>query len=286
MKRILIAALLFTAALACKKRDEAPVEPPPAPKPAVMQTKADDSQKKLATPQPSVTLAAGAPIPANGVALWLQGDDARAGKVAAWANPLVANVTATAASAAEQPEAVAGALNGHTVIRFDGDKNMLMTNIDISPARMPEATIIAVFSSKADAPTPLRKLYGDDNGAYDRAAGIDNRAEGKNYTLFTGKGVEGDFQLEKEKPYLTVDQLGAKDVSTWVNGHATLARVETDYGEALPNMYIGGTGTSYHEPWMGDVAEIIVYARALTDQERTQVEDYLAHKYALTLQRP
>jgi len=285
MKRALIAALLLVAVFACKKKEEAPVVETPAPPPPA-KTQPTETQKPPVTPQQTVTLAAGAPIPASGVALWLQGDDAKAGKLASWSNPLVANVTAATTDPAEQPEVVANVLNGHAVVRFDGEKNMLKTNIDISPARMPEATIIAVFNSKTDTPTPLRKLYGDDNGSYDRAAGLDNRAEGKNYTLFTGNGVEGDFQLEKDKPYLTVDQFGAKDVSTWVNGRVELAKVETGYEEALPNLYIGGTGTSYHEPWMGDVAEIIVYARALTDQERAQVEDYLAHKYALTLQRP
>jgi hypothetical protein len=56
--------------------------------------------------------------------------------------------------------------------------------------------------------------------------------------------------------------------------------------DALPNLYIGGTGTSYHEPWQGDLAELIVYARILSDQERMQVEDYLAKKYGITIARP
>jgi hypothetical protein len=56
-------------------------------------------------------------------------------------------------------------------------------------------------------------------------------------------------------------------------------------GEALPNLYIGGTGTVYHEPWQGDLAEFIVYARVLSDRERMQVEDYLAKKYGVTVAR-
>ena len=156
-------------------------------------------------PQPTVTLAAGAPIPAQGVALWLAADDAQPGKLASWTNSAVAGVSATAAKPEEQPEVVAKALNGHNVVRFDGDQNMLMTNVDISPARMPEATIFAVFNSKTEAKEPLRKLYGDDNGGYDRAAGLDGRAE-KNYTVFTGNGVSGYFDLKANETYLTADQ--------------------------------------------------------------------------------
>ena len=35
------------------------------------------------------------------------------------------------------------------------------------------------------------------------------------------------------------------------------------------------------EPWLGDLAELIVYDRALTETERKQVEDYLNAKYRL-----
>ena len=77
--------------------------------------------------------------------------------------------------------------------------------------------------------------------------------------------------------------------STEGNGKKMLDKVAATWGanpeDALPNLYIGGTGTSYHEPWQGDLAEIIVYARMLSDQERMQVEDYLAKKYGVALAR-
>lgn len=283
-RKLIAAALCLAAVIACRKKEEP--APAPAPPPAAATTETQPAPKPV-TPQATVMLAGTTPIPAQGVALWLVGDDAKAGeKLTEWTNAQVPGVKAEVAEASQPPLVVANAINGHAAVRFDGDQTMLMTNIDISPARMPEATVIAVFNSQTDAPTPLRKLYGDDNGSYDRAAGIDNRGEGKNYTVFTGKAVEGDFQLEKEKPYLTVDQFAVKDVSTWVNGHATLSKVETEYSEALPNLYIGGSGTSYHEMWQGDVAEIIVYGRLLNDQERTQVEDYLAKKYGVAITRP
>jgi hypothetical protein len=50
-------------------------------------------------------------------------------------------------------------------------------------------------------------------------------------------------------------------------------------------MYLGGTGTVFSEYWSGDLAEIIVYARKLSDAERVQVEDYLAQKYGVVMTR-
>lgn len=284
-KKLIAISLCLAALIACKKKEEAPAPPPP---PAATQTQ---PPAKPAPPpqQPTVTLAAGSPIPANGVGLWLVADDAKPsadGKLASWSNSAVAGIIAAADKPELQPVVVPNAVNGHAVVRFDGDQNMLKTNVDISPARMPEATVFAVFNSKTDAAGPLRKLYGDDDGGYDRAAGLDTRgSEGKNYTVFTGGGVQGYFALKANETYVTADQFTKTDFSGWVDGKATLTKVPGTWGEALPNLYIGGTGTSYHEPWQGDLAEIIVYGRVLTDQERMQVEDYLGKKYGVTMTR-
>src|SRR5437660_2147007 len=151
-KKLITLALCLFLVAACKKKEE----PPPAPA-ANTATKAPAPAPApvSAAPQPTVTLAAGAPIPAQGVALWLAADDAQPGKLSSWTNSAVAGVTATAAKPEEQPEVVANALNGHNVVRFDGEQNMLMTNVDIGVGRMPEATLFAVFNSKSDAKEPL-----------------------------------------------------------------------------------------------------------------------------------
>lgn len=288
-KTLLVLALsMATVTLGCKKefKFEASTET------TATQTAAPAPAEVPATPGPAatVTLSADAPIPAAGVALWLVADDAKAaadGRLAAWSNDAVPGVTATAEKGEEQPAVVPDAIGGHAAIRFDGVHNMLKTSIDISPAAMPEATIIAVFNSATEATDPKRKLYGDDSGGFDRAVGLDDRAgEETNYTLFTGRGVEGYFALKANTPYLTVDRYTADSFFGWVNGAPLLTNVAGGWQEALPNFYIGGTGTNYNEFWQGDIAEMIVYARVLTDAERIQVEDYLAKKYGLTLARP
>jgi hypothetical protein len=285
-KKLIALSLCLAALIACKKKEEAPLAPP---QPVATQAQpATTTTVSPVTPQPTVTLAAGAPIPAAGIGLWLVADDAKPGadgKVASWSNAAVAGVTATADKPELQPSVVASALNGHAVVRFDGERNMLMTNVDISPARMPEATVFAAFNSKAEASSPLRKLYGDDNGGYDRAVGLDSRGGDKNYTVFTGGGVQGYFTLKANETYVTADQFTKTEFSGWVDGKATLTKVAGSWGDALPNLYIGGTGTSYNEPWQGDLAEIVVYGRVLTDQERMQVEDYLGKKYGVAMTR-
>src|SRR5436190_11359474 len=134
MQKKLIALALCLLLAACKKKEEPTAAPPPAP--AAETATHETAAPPPATPQPTVTLAAGAPIPAPGVALWLVADDAQPGKLASWTNSAGAGVTPTAEKPEEQPEVVAKALNGHNVVRFDGQQNMLVTSVDISPARM------------------------------------------------------------------------------------------------------------------------------------------------------
>lgn len=286
MRRVVGIALTL-ALFGCDKQEE--TAPPPQP---VTQTKQAPAPAPVVQPQTAATLPAGSPIPANGVLLWLNGDDALTsatnGKVQTWQNAAVPNVTAKSAKPEQSPAAAANALNGHATVQFDGTDQMLMTSIDISPSRMPEGTVITVFRSKTADKSPLRKVYGDDNGGYDRAVGLDDRGD-KNFTLFTGSGVQGYFNLEVDKPYIVVDEYSPKEFSGWVDGYTALSKIEGSWGDkpedALPNMYLGGTGTSYSEYWNGDIAEVIVYDRKLTDAERTQVEDYLAKKYGITLTR-
>jgi hypothetical protein len=194
-----------------------------------------------------------------------------------------------ATSPNEQPTAEENTIGGMPSIHFDGAANMLEANLNIDPVASPELTVISVFSSETDATSTLRKLYGADDGGYDRAAGLDNRAsDGNNYTVFGGSaGVIGIVKLAANTPYLTVDRYDQtkKLLNVWVNGAPAKQNVPIDHGTSLTKFYIGGSGTAYHEPWLGSVAEMLVYRRVLTDDERKKVEDYLAGKYALKLTR-
>jgi len=284
MKRI---AILLLLAAACRKPAETPVTTSSAPPPPAAETTTTAAKY---VPPPDVN-AANAPVPTSGLSLWLRADSGVTsgadGKVSAWAvegSP----VKAEAKAPEQQPTLAQNAIGGKPAIHFDGGTQILEANIDIDPAASPELTVISVFTSETDASTPLRKLYGADDGGYDRAAGLDDRGEAMNYTIFGGGGgVIGIMKLAANTPYLTVDSYDQpkKKLNVWINGAPVKQNVDVDHGAALDKFYIGGTGTVYHEPWFGNVAEMLVYHRVLTDEERKKVEDYLAAKYGLKLTR-
>lgn len=287
MKRTAILAVLLVFA-ACKKPEAPATSSEPAPAPAAQ---TDTTATKAPYVPPADVSAANAPVPTGGLSLWLRADSGVTfgadGKVSAWALE-GSSVKATAAAPEQQPTLAQNAIGGKPAVHFDGGTQMLEANLDIDPAASPELTVISVFTSETDAPTPLRKLYGADDGGYDRAAGLDDRGDGTNYTVFGGgAGVVPIVKLAANTPYLTVDSYDQpkKMLNVWVNGAPAKQNQQIDHGAALDKFYIGGTGTVYHEPWLGNVAEMLVYRRILTDDERKKIEDYLAGKYSLKLTR-
>jgi hypothetical protein len=290
MKRTAIFAVLLALA-ACRKPAEAPATTSSEPvAPPAAETTATTATTAAYVPPPDVSVA-NAPVPTSGLSLWLRADSGVTagadGKVSSWAVE-GSSVKAVADSPEKQPNVVQNAIGGKPAIHFDGGANVLEANIDIDPAVSPELMVISVFTSETDKPSPLRKLYGADDGGYDRAAGLDDRAEGMNYTVFGGSGgVVGILKLAANTPYLTVDSYDQpkKLLNVWVNGAPAKQNFAIDHGACLPKFYIGSTGPVYHEPWLGNVAEMLVYRRILTDDERKKVEDYLAAKYGLKLTR-
>jgi hypothetical protein len=290
MKRtIILFAVAAALVLGCKKKEEQPPPPPPATTSSAATT-TTAAAPAVTNTVPDVTVAS-APVPTKGLELWLRagyGVTAGAtGKVTSWAvegSPLKASAT----TAEESPSIAAAAINGKPAVRFDGQSNMLEVPMSIDTKVSPELTVISVWQSATAEKSRLRKLYGADDGGYDRAAGIDDRAaDGSNYTVFGGNaGVVGIFTFTANTPYITVENYDVKKLNTWVDGAPAKTGVDTEYGDMPPHFFIGGTGRVYHEPWMGDLAEMLVYKRTLTDDERKKVEDYLAAKYGVKVTRP
>ncbi|HJT16186.1 MAG TPA: hypothetical protein VJ853_02300 [Thermoanaerobaculia bacterium] len=265
MKRALLLLLL----IACSKKEQ----PVPAPGSPIEPVPVGKTAAKSDSPLPgSDAHPVDWSIPPRGVVLWLVGDDAKAefgGALDAWTNEYLPTAKATADRPEKQPSVIPNAINQHSVIRFDGINNVMDTTVDIGPQRMPDATIFAVFSSRSDS--GAGKIYSDDM----RGAGLN---QGR-YSVFAGGKTSSVFKLQMNTVYVTEEQFTKTDVSAWANGKQMLDKVAAAYDtETPPKMSIG-------KAWYGDIAEIIVYSRLLSDLERMQIEDYLGKKYGVEMPR-
>jgi hypothetical protein len=229
-------------------------------------------------------------VPAHGLLLWLRAgsgvETASNQAVTGWASA-VGSLVAVPNGRTQQPVLLAEGLGGHPAVRFDGENDELVADLNINPSVHPGLTIVSLFVSDVALGDPKRKVYGADDGGYDRAAGLDYRASnGMNYTVFGGgDGVVGYFRLEATDPYLTVDNYRSGAFSGWVNGSLVLDRRVVTNGEGPPVLYVGGSGTEFSEPWQGTISEVLVFGTTLSESARNCVEDYLANTYGLTLSR-
>jgi hypothetical protein len=222
-----------------------------------------------------------AAVPRPGLQAWLAADQGvvadASGKVSRWTDQSGTTRDATQTNAAAQPTLRANAINGKPGLYFDGTDDALSVAVDINPATTPNLTVVTVFASATNA-TTLRKVYSNDDGGYDRTAGLDNRA-GTNYAIYAGSGVRDFFTLSANTAYQTTDAWTPTQFTGRVNGrNVTTQPVTATTG--LSRLTIGSNPT-YGEYWMGPIAEILVYNRLLSAAEQSQVESYLAAKYRI-----
>src|SRR5690606_35514296 len=106
-----------------------------------------------------------------------------------------------------------------------------------------------------------------------------------------GAGAVGQKNLRRgESPFLGWQRLavssavGDEGVRLFVDGQPEGTRARTESTMAADRLVLGGRYTGglegVHFLFAGEIAEVIVYDRVLTDDERARVDAYLAAKYA------
>jgi hypothetical protein len=170
----------------------------------------------------------------------------------------------TQTNGAAVPRLVPNVVNGLPVMRFDGGDTVRFTT-RLTAVR---TVFWVVSTAEVSGGSPAnRGLLADD---------------GASYAWRGGYGSPGTI-------WDPSSSAAVKDGLTSVNGVA-VAGTTTPRPTSLSVVSVVTTGNSsavkfgesYNAaPWLGDLAELIVYDRALTEAERKQVEDYLNAKYRL-----
>jgi hypothetical protein len=201
-----------------------------------------------------------------GLALWVRADagveaDA-AGRVNTWrdqsgkANDLVQGVLAG------QPVLVADAPNG-PVLRFDGQNDVLQFT-----TRLDRSIGTAFLVLDGDAGPAQRWLLGDVDTSH-----ID---------FFPGNGT---LWRSDASP-------AVRNGETWLNrarvdGTTTPRPATLSVLAVVPTSPVSADRLGAHAypywgvPWLGDIAELVIYDHALSPAERDEIEDYFVFKYGI-----
>jgi hypothetical protein len=192
---------------------------------------------------------------------------------------------------------VSSVINGKPVLRFDGTANLITNNFFSHNYDTP-ITIIAV--SKASASTvrgeqlTARYIAGVTNsggyefglsyGAYDTEFPNFSNSYGISYV--GGQDIESSPMGENEKRIASTINNGS-EISFFLDGNliGTADPISQNSGNNSTGEFSIGSDVVLNEIdnffCVCDIAEIIIYNRALTISERQQVEAYLNQKYAI-----
>lgn len=236
-------------------------------------------------------LAVTSPDAIGNLALWLKADAGvttnSAGQVTAWTDQS-GNSRDAAASAAAEPDLILSepGLNGMPTLRFDGSSQYMTVADRIITNGIEEFTIIAMAKADInDNPSivAIRTGLGSPLVQLDQDATGHSRFIVRNSAGVTANAV-GQVHTGTYGMYAGV--LTNQGSTNWINrlyfskSFQADAAVSKDF---RPNtyltsgdQYIGKVSTRF---WEGDIAEIIIYERALSENELEEIQCYLASRY-------
>ncbi len=220
----------------------------------------------------------------TGLVAWLKADAlglSDGDAVASWTDSSGNSNTPTQGTAANKPTFTASVLNGKPVIRFDGNDGLTMPtegNFDLATS-----TIFAIFKrNSGTSGTVMGKSTTGFVNAQRRKLQIATTSSGINYNSGSDSQAVGITAVPTNWNLYAIKTTGDSDHSIYLNG------VQTDSALALGDsstnnaaMIIGSNFSVGTEAFNGDIAEIIVYNRALGALEMIGIQNYLANKYNL-----
>ncbi len=224
--------------------------------------------------------------PSEGLVLWLDGADADSltkgdeGRVSCWADRSGQGNDARQSQAEYQPRWETYALGGRPVVHFDGKRFLNLgqpTSLDFTPGKPFTIAVVSNVTEKG-----LGTFLAKGGGA----------AAGRSYQFYAAPGRIGSVTYgvmrehhEQAGPKVAIEVCDGKQVEVLSNGEPSLTFTGAK-GASQVDVLVGArrqdadnSGTTYL--LVGDIAEIMVFNRALPLGEINSLGAYFKKKYAL-----
>jgi hypothetical protein len=191
--------------------------------------------------------------------------------VATWNDLSGSGNGAIQTTSGSQPLYIAGGLDGQPVVRFDAADDGMATGLTVSSGPY---TVFAVFNYHSTSSANRRAIQGSENwliGPYEL---------GVRHHTAAGGWVTSPGPRAGQNQFYLAEALNTGGASTFLVDGANFTNNAASIGS--PGVvHLGGSGLYPGEVLDGDIAEVIVYNRALTASEQTAVTGYLKSKYSL-----
>jgi hypothetical protein len=200
-----------------------------------------------------------------------------AGRVTHWPNRASLPADAKPSNAGGGPLKTSATINGHTktVLRFDG-----RALLEAPRRGPPNGSLFAVFQTASTASAGQRLVGWEDSSVGKHGLGLMADPDGRLHAILRNNGRAGDLVDARRRTSFEIVCV------TWGPGGTTMhrdgeaagaqkgiARISSD--PAIATLKVGGPGSGGSSRFRGDVAEIRVYNRQLSEAERRVVEEEL-----------
>ena len=183
--------------------------------------------------------------------------------------------------------------NGRPVLRFTGSQNMSVSDLIGMKGGNEPFTVIAVANTSQTGAEGKILSFGDNAStakeswnmglgsalAY-RSEFLDAPVKTSTTNIFAGTGKTAVITM-------SYDGTGVRNITNqliYENGVKKPAPITQSFSDgdaaiaATPMLHIGSRPDD-SQKWQGDIAEVVIYTRVLSNWERQQVEAYLAQKW-------
>lgn len=187
-----------------------------------------------------------------------------------------------------QPEYVAKGINDRPTIRFNGSSHVLKTDCAPPAGNLERTIMVVVANTQLETANQSNNNhivhYG--NSKQDEAYGIvlsRQKAGAKIGNHYWNNTFYGLFSMDKYLHIITASYDGAADLFHVDGQFAGKNFVSLNTSTQHP-LTLGGRVGGTQELYGGDLAEVLVFDKALNASDRQQIENYFAKRYGKPLQ--
>jgi hypothetical protein len=220
----------------------------------------------------------GTDIPFTNLTLWLKADagmvlQSTNGTVKTWFDQSGNYNDGNQTTATNRPSWLGGPLGGHPVVRFNATNGQYLTLPSLVLTNVTGAEALVVLKAAVAVPSARRQLWqmgssGSSSLAYPDYSGdiVDD------FASTSTRAITPPQPLDQYRIFNVAGQDGYW--ATWINSQS-LGTDNNTFGIST-NMILGGGTNAYFD---GDIAEVLIFNRVLTADERNTANNYLVNKY-------
>lgn len=184
---------------------------------------------------------------------------------------------ATQSTTGLKPLGKTGIINGLPVVRFDGSNDYLAGTMTAIPTNG-QLTMLVVANLSSFANADGANLYVCLGDAIDEFRAS---TSGALQTVFQSTQTAGGNLMTTSTTYVLTGLTNNTNQYGWVNGTLAIGPVAGAHGNAASKYTLGArdNASTFSRYLTGDLAEVVLYNRALSEPERKRVGRYLGAKH-------